>query len=66
MTDAELIVAIRKILRTRPRLKGVSAKSVEAADLARYDQIVGLVARHPEPVKAAKAQTIPHVLGETR
>jgi hypothetical protein len=46
MTDAELIAAIAKIIRAKPRLSKADAKSVEARDLARYDQIAGLIARH--------------------
>ena len=46
MSDAELIAAIRKIIHARVRLKGADAKSAEARDLARYDQIVGLIDRH--------------------
>lgn len=41
MTDKDLIAAIRKIIRSRP-----NADSVAAADLARYDAIVGLLRRH--------------------
>jgi hypothetical protein len=46
MTDSDVVVAIAKIIRTRPRLAGRDRSSVEARDLARYDQIVGLVSRH--------------------
>lgn len=46
MNDAEMIAAIQKIIRTRPRMKGADRASVEAADLTRYDQIVGLLRRH--------------------
>lgn len=45
MTDAELLSAIRKIVSARVRLKGTDKLSAEARDLARYDQIVGLVRR---------------------
>lgn len=55
MTDAELVAAIRKILRTRPRLKtGSDQLSAEARDLARFDQIAGLMQRNPEK-RAARA-----------
>ena len=47
MTDAELIEAIRKIVHARVRLRGKDNRSAEARDLARYDQIVGLIERHP-------------------
>jgi hypothetical protein len=51
MTDAEVIAAIAKILHSRPRQRNMrhestKANSVEEADLARFDQIVGLVERH--------------------
>jgi hypothetical protein len=46
MSDAELVAAIYKIIRKRPRLTGIDRPSAEAADLARYDQIVGLMRRH--------------------
>jgi len=59
MTDSELIAAIRKILRSRPRLKGVDKRSAEATDLARYDQIAGLVARHPVAPPAQLEDDIP-------
>lgn len=58
MTDSELVAAIRKILRQRPRLKGIDKQSVEAADLARFDQIAGLLGRHPIP-KTAKPRRAP-------
>jgi hypothetical protein len=48
MTDAELIAAIAKILHSRPRLRKADRASAEARDLARFDQIAGLVARHLE------------------
>jgi hypothetical protein len=48
MTDAELIAAIAKILHSRPRLKTADRASAEARDLARFDQIVGLINRHLE------------------
>lgn len=46
MTDHDLVVAIRKIIVERVRLKGSDKQSAEARDLARYDRIVGLVKRH--------------------
>jgi hypothetical protein len=51
MTDAELIAAIAKILHSRPRQRNMrldhtKANSAEEADLARFDQIAGLVNRH--------------------
>jgi hypothetical protein len=49
MTDAELIEAIRKIIRARVRRDRLSA---EARDLTRYDQIVGLVERHETTEKS--------------
>jgi hypothetical protein len=58
MTDGELIDAIRKIVRSRPRLKGVDVRSVEAADLARYDQIVGLISRHKPRVARGEKTTM--------
>lgn len=48
MTDAELIDAIRKIIRARKR----DTLTAEARDLTRYDQIVGLVERHQPPDKS--------------
>jgi hypothetical protein len=46
MTDTDLIVAIRKIIRTPPRRGSIEARDAIQADLARYDQIVGLLRRH--------------------
>lgn len=46
MTDTELVDAIIKIIRTKPRIKKADAKSAEARDLARYDRIAGLILRH--------------------
>jgi hypothetical protein len=46
MTDSEAIAAIAKIVRSRPRLAKQDLASVEARDLSRYDQIVGLITRH--------------------
>lgn len=46
MTDAELVVAIRKIVLARVRLKGQDRHSAEVRDLAKYDQIVGLLRRN--------------------
>lgn len=43
MTDLDLIAAIRKIIRARVR----DHRRFEA-DLAKYDQIVGLVQRHAD------------------
>lgn len=56
MTDAEVIAAIRRILRTRPRVAKADAMSQEAADLARLDQIQGLLRRHPEPETAPRPE----------
>jgi hypothetical protein len=43
MTDADVVAAIAKIINARARLRD---RSAEARDLARYDQIVGLISRH--------------------
>jgi len=54
MNDAELIEAIRKIVRARRRR---GDKSAEERDLARYDQIVGLIERHKpdaQPIGAGR------------
>jgi len=48
MTDADVIVAILKIIHTKPRVKAVDKGSAEARDLARYDLIAGLVRRHAQ------------------
>jgi hypothetical protein len=40
MTDTELVSAIRAIIRSRRK-----GRDQQATDLAKYDQIVGLVAR---------------------
>lgn len=45
MTDRELLDAIRRIIRTRPRLDKNDSRSAEARDLAKYDQIAGLLQR---------------------
>lgn len=52
MTDTELVAAIRRIITARVR-----GTDKPAADLARYDHIVGLVHRHPvtKPEKASAA-----------
>jgi hypothetical protein len=45
MTDTELVAAITRIVNSRPRLDKRDRHSFEARDLARYDQIAGLIAR---------------------
>jgi len=59
MTDADVLAAILKIIRSRPRLKGRDRDSAEARDLAKYDQIAGLLQRYTGAGKGPQRGTLP-------
>jgi len=47
VTDADLIATIRKIVNHRPRPTREDGGGRTERDLAKYDQIVGLLQRNP-------------------
>jgi len=67
MTDSEVLATIRAIIARKPR----HVRTPEERDLSRYDQILGVLTRHPSttpktPARRARSSRIAAVGSDDR